>query len=198
MNKNLLMLILLFGITGNQIIAAGKLAADDDDSVNMRDKEPLKVFLDHSGYVKRGHVNGKGKVTALHIAASKGQAAATQLLLDNGAPMLPTINGTMPLHLAVMSGSIATVEVLLNFGANPHDEAWDYKDARDRAVASASAFQVAEAEGYTEILALLKTKQNYPLINNPFYKPHTRNTLELEFFAFRARDLEPVNQFKKQ
>lgn len=65
--------------------------------------------------------------TRLMIAASYyGNSAAVAKLLDAGAPVAPpegTRSRTTPLELAAMSGDLATVELLLQHGADPNGSA---------------------------------------------------------------------------
>jgi ankyrin repeat protein len=60
--------------------------------------------------------------TALHFAAQQSQTEAVKVLLESGAPVDPLDRfGNTPLWRAVFNspGNEATVQVLLNAGANP-------------------------------------------------------------------------------
>lgn len=57
--------------------------------------------------------------TALHLAASKGQAELVSLLLEYTSQHSPTNGQYTPLHLAVIHGFAEVAEILLNAGANP-------------------------------------------------------------------------------
>lgn len=75
--------------------------------------------------------------TALHISALSRQAEATQVLLENGAQIMPTGSFTMkdpdtyhdwnvhnatPLHIAAAMGSIEDAKLLIEAGANVEQE----------------------------------------------------------------------------
>jgi ankyrin repeat protein len=58
--------------------------------------------------------------SALHYAAVKGQVKIVSLLLSKGAQVNePSPDGDTPLILAVKSGDLATVQALINAGADP-------------------------------------------------------------------------------
>lgn len=57
--------------------------------------------------------------TALHYAATTGQVAIAQLLIENGAPVnARTSRNVTPLYMAARSGSEKVVELLLKAGAD--------------------------------------------------------------------------------
>ncbi len=61
----------------------------------------------------------------LCLAAEKGSEKTVALLLDAGArPNWETDSNTAPLRLAIRSGSVPCVELLLKHGADPMNEAW--------------------------------------------------------------------------
>jgi ankyrin repeat protein len=60
-----------------------------------------------------------GAYTPLHLASSRGQAAAVVRLLDAGSKVGPfTATGVQPLHLAAQAGSADAVKALLDRGAD--------------------------------------------------------------------------------
>ena len=60
-----------------------------------------------------------GAYTPLHLASSRGHAAAVTRLLDAGGKPGPfTATGVQPLHLAAQAGDAATVAALLDRGAD--------------------------------------------------------------------------------
>ena len=59
-----------------------------------------------------------GAYTPLHLASSRGHAAAVTRLLEAGSKVGPvTATGVQALHLAAQAGNVAAVEALLNRGA---------------------------------------------------------------------------------
>ncbi|XP_042515037.1 protein VAPYRIN-like [Macadamia integrifolia] len=67
-------------------------------------------------------------LTALHVAAIKGHKEAVCMLLDHGMMMkdleCQDMQGHTPLHLAVEGGSLETVDILINKGANLNTRNW--------------------------------------------------------------------------
>ncbi|XP_043724927.1 protein VAPYRIN-like [Telopea speciosissima] len=68
-------------------------------------------------------------LTALHVAAIKGHKEAVCMLLNHGMMKMmdlecQDLEGHTPLHLAVEGGSLETVEVLINKGANLNTKSW--------------------------------------------------------------------------
>lgn len=89
-------------------------------------------------------------VTALHAAAMKGQKEAVLLLLDKGWDLecCRDNEGHEPLHMAVESGSIGTVEVLVGKGAN----------VNSKTKSGATPLYIAKALGYEAISKFLISK----------------------------------------
>src|SRR5215467_11338550 len=81
------------------------------------DREAVKVLLQKGADVNVPLSDG---LTALHYAASLGDAQMAEMLIYAGAnPKARTrINDYTPLHLAGDSGSAAIVTMLLNVGAD--------------------------------------------------------------------------------
>lgn len=60
-----------------------------------------------------------GRFTPLHLASSRGHAAAVARLLEAGAsPRAVTATGVQPLHLAAQAGSTEAIKALLDRGAD--------------------------------------------------------------------------------
>src|SRR5207248_9817159 len=70
--------------------------------------------------IARGADVNKTGWTPLHYAATNGQAAIIQMLLDENAYIdAESPNGTTPLMMAAMYGTPAAVKLLLDSGADP-------------------------------------------------------------------------------
>jgi ankyrin repeat protein len=101
------------------MLSAGSPASDSPlaDAVMRGDSAGLRVLLKQGADVNE--VQGDG-MTALHWAASRGNLAATRMLVSAGARLDPvTRNGNYtPLHLAAQNGRAEAVRALLAAGAN--------------------------------------------------------------------------------
>ena len=101
------------------MLSAGHPASDTPlaDAVMRGDSAGLRVLLKQGADVNE--VQGDG-MTALHLAASRGNLPATRMLVSAGARLDPvTRNGNYtPLHLAAQNGRADAVKALLAAGAN--------------------------------------------------------------------------------
>lgn len=83
-------------------------------------KEPVAAILVLGGKVDVSH-RYASRETALHLAAEKGMAALTRLLLDAGAAThARTATGETPLHHAALNEDPAVALLLLDAGADPN------------------------------------------------------------------------------
>lgn len=101
------------------MLSAGNPASESPlaDAVMRGDSAGLRLLLKQGADVNE--VQGDG-MTALHWAASRGNLAATRMLVSAGARLDPvTRNGNYtPLHLAAQNGRAEAVKALLAAGAN--------------------------------------------------------------------------------
>src|SRR5688500_5063272 len=107
-------------IAGLLCLSAGvQLAANSTvaDAAKARDLAAVKAMLKGGGDVNAAHGDG---MTALHWAASHGDAAMTQMLLSAGANMRATtrLGGITPLHMASQAGHAQVVAALIAAGAD--------------------------------------------------------------------------------
>ena len=62
-----------------------------------------------------------GDKSALHLAVAGGYSECVSLLLLRGANVNCRLyDHTTPLHIACEVGNISIIQILLNFGSNPH------------------------------------------------------------------------------
>jgi ankyrin repeat protein len=87
------------------------------DAARAGDLNAVKTMLKGGGDVNAAHGDG---MTALHWAASRGDAAMTQMLLAAGANIRATsrLGGITPLHLASQAGHASVVAALIAAGAD--------------------------------------------------------------------------------
>lgn len=92
-------------------------------AVIMKDKERVATILKKSPDVD---ARGPRRQTALHVAASGGNADMVKLLLDAGAsPHVRSEAGSTPFYRAARSGSIPTLELLYKAGSDVNAATWD-------------------------------------------------------------------------
>jgi ankyrin repeat protein len=96
------------------------------DARTAQDESPLMMacLRGHAEMARRLIARGadvnKTGWTPLHYAATKGDVAIIQMLLDENAYIdAASPNGTTPLMMAAMYGTTAAVKVLLDAGADP-------------------------------------------------------------------------------
>ena len=111
--------------------------------------QAVKLLLDRGAKVDA--VDGEG-VTPLILASYRGQTEVVKLLLERGANVnaREKRNGLSSLSHAVGRGDKELVSVLLAHGADPMLKSTDGRTALER----------AEANGATEIVALLKKAES--------------------------------------
>ena len=88
------------------------------DAARAGDTEAVRALLRSGAQVNAARGDG---ITALHLAAEHGHAAAARELLDVGAAVDPgtRIGRYTPLHLAARGGHADVVSLLLEAGADP-------------------------------------------------------------------------------
>jgi uncharacterized protein len=98
----------------------------DANQLNTKGESPLMLAAlkgNQDGVeklIKKGADVNKTGWTPLHYAASNGQVAIINLLLENNAYIdAESPNGTTPLMMAAMYGTSAAVKLLLQEGADP-------------------------------------------------------------------------------
>jgi ankyrin repeat protein len=138
------------------LVARGSNVPDVLVAASVGSTDSLAAMLENNRASLKA-TNSAG-LTALHIAAREGHAAAVRALLSAGAdvnavdqrleegPHLKHTNGWSPLHLAVMANKTAIAEILLQHGANVNAADHDGKRA---------ALHLAVAAGNAELVRLL-------------------------------------------
>ncbi|HJU42777.1 MAG TPA: ankyrin repeat domain-containing protein [Vicinamibacterales bacterium] len=100
------------------VVSAVGLEANSSvaDAARASDAAAVKALLRQGADVNAAHGDG---MTALHWAASHGDAAMTQMLLSAGANVRATtrLGGITPLHLASQAGHAPVVAALIAAGA---------------------------------------------------------------------------------
>ncbi|MBI4532078.1 MAG: ankyrin repeat domain-containing protein [Candidatus Latescibacteria bacterium] len=86
------------------------------------DSKMVKAMLEADGQLLR--IRDAKNLTPLHVAASRGQCAVAQVLLDRGADVQgPSPDGQWtPLVWAVYRGHLSMVKLLLDWGADPTEK----------------------------------------------------------------------------
>jgi uncharacterized protein len=114
------------------------------DAAKSGDLNAVRTMLKDGGDVNAAHGDG---MTALHWAASRGDAAMTQMLLTAGANFRATtrLGGITALHLASQGGHATVVAALIAAGA----------DANAATTTGATALMLAARAGSTDTLTRL-------------------------------------------
>ena len=81
----------------------------------------LYSYFNESGITAHLLLNSKADVMkwwaqSLYSSSVEGQKSTVQLLLNNGASVLLTTNGTSPLYVACQNGHAKIVQLLINQG----------------------------------------------------------------------------------
>jgi uncharacterized protein len=99
--------------------AVSASSADVADAARAGDLAAVKAMLQSGGDVNAAQGDG---MTALHWAASRGDAAMAQMLLSAGANVRATtrLGGITALHLASQGGHASVVAALIAGGAEPN------------------------------------------------------------------------------
>jgi ankyrin repeat protein len=102
-------------VPGATVPSAG--GADVADAAKARDAAAVKALLKQGADVNASQGDG---MTALHWAASNGDAALAQMLLSAGANIRATtrLGGITPLHMASQAGHAQVVAALIAAGAD--------------------------------------------------------------------------------
>jgi uncharacterized protein len=128
------------------LLAAGLHAsgADVADAAKARDAAAVRALLKQGADVNAAQGDG---MTALHWAASNGDAALTQMLLSAGANIRATtrLGAITPLLMASQAGHAQVVATLLAAGA----------DANSSTATGATALMLAARSGSTETVTRL-------------------------------------------
>lgn len=114
------------------------------DAAKAKDAAAVKALLKNGADVNAAQGDG---MTALHWAASNGDAALTQMLLSAGANVRATtrLGGITPLLLASQNGHAAVVAALIAAGA----------DSKSATSTGATALMLAARSGSTETVTRL-------------------------------------------
>jgi ankyrin repeat protein len=111
--------------------------------------------------------------TPLHYAAEGDQPQAIEFLAAHGADLdLRSHLGNTPLHVAAMTGSLASARTLIDLGADPLT--WT-KSRHEAAVEGATVLDIAAMRGYLELVRLLLEEHGAP-VEYPD-KPHKETPL---------------------
>ena len=131
-------------------VAVHASSSDVADAAKARDAAAVRALLKQGADVNGAQGDG---MTALHWAASNGDAALTQMLLSAGANIRATtrLGGITPLLMASQAGHAQVVATLLAAGA----------DANSATATGASALMLAARSGNSEtVTRLIETGAN--------------------------------------
>ncbi|HEX6163856.1 MAG TPA: ankyrin repeat domain-containing protein [Vicinamibacterales bacterium] len=132
---------MIVGFVANVSLRAN---ADVADAAKARDAAAVKALLKNGADVNAAQGDG---MTALHWAATNGDAALTQMLLSAGANIRATtrLGGITPLLMASQAGHAQVVAALLAAGA----------DANSSTATGATALMLAARSGNTDTVTRL-------------------------------------------
>ena len=141
------------------------------DAAKTGDRETIRTLLKDGGDVNAAQGDG---MTALHWAAMKDDAELAGMLLYAGANLRATtrLGGYTPLHLAAEAGAAATLDKLLEVGADPNAVA----------TAGTTVLMLASAAGDMKMVTRLLDKGA-----NPNAKESAHGHTALMFAAVRDR-----------
>ncbi len=136
--------VVIVAVSAHSPAEAGRRGDSVVDAAKAKDAAAVKALLKNGADVNAAQADG---MTALHWAASNGDAALTQMLLSAGANVRATtrLGGITPLLLASQNGHAAVVAALIAAGA----------DSKSATSTGATALMLAARSGSTETVTRL-------------------------------------------
>jgi len=136
--------VVIVAVSAHSPAEAGRRGDSVVDAAKAKDAAAVKALLKNGADVNAAQGDG---MTALHWAASNGDAALTQMLLSAGANVRATtrLGGITPLLLASQNGHAAVVAALIAAGA----------DSKSATSTGATALMLAARSGSTETVTRL-------------------------------------------